>query len=115
MPPNKKHIHYRNNDIVSDKGARIKLKITRPTHTSQSSVGDLTTVAKKLIFTLVDSSNNKMNNCLHDEDINIFLKSHMKKIKQNQVLNIYQVICIVAYTMSLSHSHHKAMLINQQF
>ena len=42
-----------NNNIVSDKGARIKSKISRPTHTSNSSVGDLTTATKKLILTLV--------------------------------------------------------------
>ena len=38
----------KDNNIVSDKGARIKLKITRPTHTSQSSLGVLTTADKML-------------------------------------------------------------------
>ena len=47
MPPRKKTYTIANNNIVSDKGARIKLRITRPTHTSQSSVGYLTTAAKK--------------------------------------------------------------------
>ena len=48
-------------------------------HTSQSSVGDLTTAAKIIILKLVDSSNNNIYNLLHDEDINKFVKSHIKQ------------------------------------
>ena len=44
--PVKKTYAIANNNIVSDKGARMKLKITRPTHTSSGSVGDRTTAAK---------------------------------------------------------------------
>ena len=60
MPPLKKIYTIANNNIVSDKGARIKLKITRPTHNTNSSVGDLTTAAKNIILKLVDSSNNNI-------------------------------------------------------
>ena len=77
MPANNKYtIKYSN--IVRDKGARIKLKIARPTHTSTSSVGDLTTAAKNTIVKLVDNSNNRINNLLHDEDIDKFAQSHIK-------------------------------------
>ena len=69
MPPSKWTYAIADNNIVSDKGARIKLKITRPTHTSNSSVGDLTTAVKKIILTLVASSNNnKIDNPFHHED-----------------------------------------------
>ena len=64
--------------MVSDEGARIKLKMTRPTHASKSSVGGLTTAAKNIILTLINSSNNDINNRLHDEDINRFVKSLVK-------------------------------------
>jgi len=47
MPPSKNAYTLANNNIVSDEGARIKLKITRPTHTSNSNGGDLTTAAKR--------------------------------------------------------------------
>jgi len=46
MPTSKETYTIVNNNIVSDKGARMKLKITRPTHTSNGRVGDLTTTAK---------------------------------------------------------------------
>ena len=51
---------------------------TKPIHTSLGGVGDLTTAAKKLIVKLVDNSNNNTRNLLHDEDVNEFIKSHIK-------------------------------------
>ena len=55
------------------------MKITRPTHTSLGGAGDLTTAAKKLIVKLVDTCTNDTNNLLHNEDVNKFVKSHMKE------------------------------------
>ena len=49
-----KHAKINDYKIVSDKGAIINLKITRPTHTSLGGVSDLATAAKKLIVKLVD-------------------------------------------------------------
>ena len=47
MPPRRNTYTIANTNRVNNKCARIKLKITRPTHANQSSVGDLTTAAKK--------------------------------------------------------------------
>ena len=55
------------------------MEITRPTHTSLGGAGDLTTAAKKLIVKSVDNLNNDTNNLLHNEDVNKFVKSHMKE------------------------------------
>ena len=62
--------------------------MNRPTHTSQGGVGDLTTAAKNIILKLIDSSNNNDNNLLHGEDINKFVKSHIKE-QATQALTIY--------------------------
>ena len=48
-------------------------------HTTLGGVSDLTTAAKKKILKLIDNSNNAINNRLHDEDINKFVKSHIKE------------------------------------
>ena len=87
MPPSaKKTYTIKYNNIVRDKGARTKLNITKPTHTTLGGVGDVTTAAKKLIVKLVDNNNN-INNLLHDEDVKKLLNL-IYKTKQNQVLNL---------------------------
>ena len=78
MPASKKTCTIKYNNKVIDKGAIIKLKITRPTHTSLGGVNDLTTAAKKIIVKLVDNSNNNIKIFLHDVEN-----------KQKQALNIY--------------------------
>ena len=76
VPPNKNKTYtIKYNNVVSDKGAKAKLKITKPTHTTLGGVGDLTTASKKLIIKLVDNSNDSINDLLHDEDVNRFAKS----------------------------------------
>jgi len=47
-------------------------------HTSLGGVGDLTTAATKLIVKLVDNSSNNINELLYDDDVNRFVKSHIK-------------------------------------
>ena len=80
-------------NIVSDKGAKTKLKITKSTHTTSGGVGDLTTASKQLIVQLVDNINN-INNLLHYEGVNRFVKSYIKdqaKSSDKQILgNLYK-------------------------
>ena len=66
-------------NIVRDKGARPKLKITKTTHTTLGGVGDLTAASKKLTVKVVDNSNNSVNDLLHDEDVNRFVKSYIRE------------------------------------
>jgi len=63
------------------------LKITRRTHTSKSSVGDLTTAAKTNLD-VVNNDNNDINNLLHDKDTNKFLKSHVKEQAKSSAKHI---------------------------
>ena len=61
MPPSKKKTYtIKYNNIVSDKGAKTQLKITKTTHTTLGCVGDLTTASKKLTVKLVDNINNNI-------------------------------------------------------
>ena len=81
MPPSKKKTYtIKYNNIVSDKGAKTQLKITKTTHTTLGCVGDLTTASKKLTVKLVDNKNNDdINDILHDEDVNRFVKSYLRE------------------------------------
>ena len=74
-----------------------KLLITRNTRTSTSKVGDLTSASKKLIVKLIEHGNNNINDLLHNEIVNRFVKTHIreqahssaKKILGNIYNNIY--------------------------
>ena len=97
MPPSKAKTYTSNHDNrVSDKGARIKLTITRPKQSSLGSVDDSTTATKNLLAKLADNNNN-IDNLVHDEGVNNCVKSHIeeqtkssaKHILSNVYNNIY--------------------------
>ena len=53
--------------------------ITRNTRTSTSKVGDLTSTSKKLIVKLIEHGNNNINDLLHNEIVNRFVKNHIRE------------------------------------
>ena len=53
-------------------------KLPNP-HTTVGGVGDLTTASKKLIVKLVDKSNNSINDLLHSEDVNKFVRPYIRE------------------------------------
>ena len=52
--------------------------ITKNTSTSKGRVGDLTSTSKKLIVKLIEHGNNNINDLLHNEVVNKFVKSHIR-------------------------------------
>ena len=52
----------------------IDQSITRNTHTSNSTVGDLSLTSKKLIFKLIEHVHHNINGLLHNEVVNRFVK-----------------------------------------
>ena len=62
--------------------------ITRNTNTSTSKVGDLTSTSKKLIFKLLEHGNNNINDLLHNEVVNRFVKTHIREQAHSSANNI---------------------------
>ena len=62
-------------------------KLPKP-HTTLGGVCDLTTASKKLGVKLADNSNNNVNDLLHDEYVNRFVKSYIRDQAKSKVLNI---------------------------
>ena len=89
MPPSKTNKYkIESNDIISDKGARTKLLITKNTSTSKGQVGDLTSTSKQLIVKLIEHGNNNINDLLHNEVVNKFVKSHIRDQAHSTAKNI---------------------------
>ena len=80
MPPSKyKTYIIESNDIISGKGAKTRLLITKNTSTSKGQVGDLTSTSKKLIVKLIEHENNNINDLLQNEVVNKYVKAYIKK------------------------------------